>query len=120
MPPALRSLRVLKGCSVMEKGRKLKTVFVTILLTVCIMVLAPFTFAAESKYGGTLRIGVRQPQENNLDARHLQTVAAAAGAEMIYDRLFAWGEKGFESTIPALALSYQTKDNKVWTIKLRK
>lgn len=104
----------------MKKDRMLKTTFVTLLLTVCIMGPASFTFAAEPKYGGTLRIGVRQPQEVNLDARHLQTSAASVGSEIIYDRLFGWGEKGYESLIPGLAIGHETKDNKVWIIKLRK
>jgi ABC-type transport system substrate-binding protein len=77
-------------------------------------------FAAEPKYGGTLRIGVRVAQESAIDARYLLTLTSTPSQDMIYDRLYNWGPKGFESMIPSLALSYQTKDNKVWTINLRK
>ncbi len=92
---------------------------VALLLTVCFMVLASSTFAAEPKYGGTLRIGVRMAQESAIDARYLLTLTSTPSQDLIYDRLFNWGPKGFESMVPALATSYQTKDNKVWTIKLR-
>jgi peptide/nickel transport system substrate-binding protein len=71
------------------------------------------------KYGGTLRIGVFVPQDR-LDARNMTIPALVPAATMIYDSLFTWGEKGFESLIPALATGFETKDNKVWTFRLRK
>ena len=103
----------------MRRIRKSTTAFVTLLLTVCLVVLVSSAFAAEPRYGGTLRIGVRVAQESAIDARYLLTLTGTPSQELIYDRLFNWGPKGFESMVPALATSYQTKDNKVWTIKLR-
>ncbi len=76
--------------------------------------------AGEPRYGGTLRIGVRIPQFNRLDARQLTTETMVPSATMIYDYLFNWGENGLESMVPCLATSYETQDNKVWIIRLRK
>ncbi len=103
----------------MGKERKPKSLFLALVLTGCLMFLAGIAFAAEPKYGGTLRIGTRLAQENSIDARQPQTIPTVPGTEMIYDRLFTWGEKGYESLIPGLALNYQTKDNIVWTVSLR-
>lgn len=75
--------------------------------------------AAEPRYGGTLRIGVFVPPDR-LDARNLTIPALVPSAFMVYDSLFTWGEKGFETLVPALATSYETKDYKVWTFRLRK
>jgi ABC-type transport system substrate-binding protein len=93
---------------------------VTLMLSV--WVIGPScTCAAQGKQGGTLRIGVRVPQEaGGTDARYIVTTTSYPVHEMLYDRLYTWGEKGFESLIPNLATGYQTKDNKVWTINLRK
>ncbi len=76
--------------------------------------------ADEAKVGGTLRIGIRFPQYHRMDIRYttLETNAPAIG--MIYDRLFNWGPDGYKSLSPALATSFETKDNKVWTVHLRK
>ncbi len=104
----------------MGRGRKSTTFFVTLLLMGCVTLFSRFTFAAEPKYGGTLRIGTRLAQENSIDARQPQTIPTVPGTEMIYDRLFTWGEKGYEGLIPGLALNYQTKDNVVWIVSLRK
>jgi peptide/nickel transport system substrate-binding protein len=92
--------------------------FCTLLL--CVTLLASSLQAAEPKYGGTLRIGVRAAQESVMDVRYLHTVTMTPGAEMVYDRLYTWGEKGFETLIPNLVTNFQTKDNKVWTLTLRK
>jgi len=89
-------------------------------LFLCTVPLLSSALAAEPKYGGTLRIGVRVAQETSIDARYLTTTTSIPTLEIIYDRLYTWGEKGFDSLIPNLATSYQTKDNKVWTINLRK
>jgi len=104
----------------MKKGKKSTTVLVTALLTGCIMLLASSIFAAEPRYGGTLRIGTRVAQESAIDARYLLTITSIPSQELVYDRLFTWGEKGFENLTPGLATGYETKDNKVWTITLRK
>jgi ABC-type transport system substrate-binding protein len=104
----------------MRNRNKSAIIFVTLLAVVCVLCLSAFAFAAEPKSGGTLRIGVRVAQENAIDARYLLTLTSIPTQELIYDRLFGWGPKGFESMIPGLATSYQTKDNKVWTINLRK
>jgi ABC-type transport system substrate-binding protein len=41
-------------------------------------------------------------------------------AQMIYDPLLTWGDKGYASLIPGLATKAETKDNKVWVFHLRK
>jgi ABC-type transport system substrate-binding protein len=78
------------------------------------------SLAAEPKYGGTLKIGVRVPQYNRLDGRQLTVITMVPSYGMVYDPLFAWGKDGYDSLTPALATKYETKDNKVWTIHLRK
>ncbi len=95
---------------------------VTFLFLICCLFvfLGPVAFADEPKYGGTLRIGVRVPVFNRLDFRNLFTPAAIPAEGLIYDRLFTWGPEGFEKMIPALATGYETNDNKVWIIHLRK
>jgi ABC-type transport system substrate-binding protein len=103
----------------MRKTEVSMTAFVASLLTVCLALLASSTSAAEPRYGGTLRIGTRVAQETAIDARYLLTLTGTPSQELVYDRFYNWGPKGFESMVPALATSYQTKDNKVWTIKLR-
>lgn len=94
---------------------------ICLLCSLCLwtVLVASIAFAAEPRYGGTLRIGVFIPQDR-LDARNMSIPALVPAATMIYDPLFAWGEKGFEKLIPALATSYETKDHKVWTFRLRK
>jgi peptide/nickel transport system substrate-binding protein len=85
----------------------------------CVILLSSFAFAGDAKYGGILKIGVRSPQYNRLDARYLTTVNQVPTAEMIYDRLFTWGEQGYGGLVPNIATGYETKDNKVWVIRLR-
>jgi ABC-type transport system substrate-binding protein len=75
--------------------------------------------AEQPKYGGTLRIGVFIPQDK-LDGRYLTLPGFVPSATMIYDPLFNWGPKGFENLVPALAIKYETKDQKVWTFHLKK
>jgi len=92
------------------------------LLTFCLLSLIFITSissAEEPKYGGTLRIGVFIPQDR-LDVRDLTIAGFVPSASMIYDPLFGWGEKGFESLIPALATEYETDDYKTWIFHLRK
>lgn len=95
-------------------------IFLAFSVSVCIFLFSSFAFAGEPKYGGTLRIGTRVPQFNRLDALQLTTETMVPSATMIYDYLFNWGERGLESMTPALATSYETKDNKVWIFHLRK
>jgi peptide/nickel transport system substrate-binding protein len=76
--------------------------------------------AAESKYGGTLRVGVLMPQYKYLDARYMSVAAFAPAAEMIYDGLLDFGKEGYTEPVPMLATSFQTKDNKMWVFNLRK
>ena len=103
----------------MDKAYSRPIVF--LFLVCCLFVfLGPVVSADEGKYGGTLRLGVRVPVYNRLDFRNLFTPAAIPAEGLIYDRLFTWGPDGFDKLIPALATSYETKDNKVWTIHLRK
>ncbi len=104
----------------MSTRNKSVMLLVTLLSAVWFLPLNTGAQAAEPKYGGTLRIGVRVAQENAIDARHLLTLTSIPTQDLIYDRLFTWGPKGLESMVPGLAMSYQTKDNKVWTINLRK
>ena len=109
------------GNGIMTKtGRTYRTKY--FLCTVCLLAVLAVTgaLAAEQpKYGGTLRIGTFIPQDR-LDVRDLSIPALVHASTMIYDPLFAWGKKGFEELIPALATKYETKDNKVWTFQLRK
>jgi len=87
---------------------------------ILVFLFSSLAFAADPKSGGTLRIGVRVQQENELDARRLTTEGMIPSAQMIYDPLFTWGNKGYESLIPGLATKVETKDNKVWIFHLRK
>ena len=103
----------------MRKHTFSKTLLVCSLF-LCATLLAPTIQAAEPRYGGTLRIGVRVQQESHIDPRYPLTIGQIPGTDLIFDRLFTWGEKGFGNLIPGLALSSQTKDSKVWTVKLRK
>jgi peptide/nickel transport system substrate-binding protein len=82
--------------------------------------LFSLAFAAEPKYGGTLRVGVIMPQFNRLDSRYLLPQMFTPSYVMVYDSLLQWGEKGFERPAPMLATSFETKDNKVWTFRLRR
>src|SRR3989337_467667 len=104
---------------IMRKHAFGRIVFVCALLTF-IVSSPPFLLGAERKYGGTLRIGVRAQQESNIDVRYPHTIPMVPATELLYDRLFTWGDKGLESLIPAIAQGYQTRDNRVWTINLRK
>lgn len=101
----------------MKKSGLMYIVILAFLFSVLFPVAA---FAAEPKYGGTLKIGARFPQFHRMDIRNptLETMAPANG--MIYDRFFNWGPDGYDSLSPALATSYETKDNKTWILHLRK
>jgi peptide/nickel transport system substrate-binding protein len=110
----------MKGGRIMKTTRKSGWVLLTLVVALCVAAITTFTFAAEPKAGGTLRIGVRVQQELNMDVRYLHTVTTVPAADMVYDRLFNWGEKGFASLVPNIATGYETKDNRVWIIKLRK
>src|SRR5512139_900521 len=109
----------MKGGTVMKRGHKSGWILVTLIVALCVATIATVTWAAEPKPGGTLRIGVRVQQELNMDVRYLHTVTTVPAADMVYDRLFNWGDKGFAGLIPNIATGYETKDNRVWTIKLR-
>ena len=98
--------------------RNIRIFFVAFWVCLWMVSLFSYTLASEPRYGGTLRIGVFIPQDR-LDARNMSIPALVPAATMIYDPLFGWGEKGFENLIPSLATSYETKDNKVWTFRLR-
>lgn len=78
------------------------------------------TEASEPRSGGTLRIGVRTPQEQWLDVRYTTSDWYGPIISLIYNPLFDWGDKGYEGMVPSLATSYETKDNKTWTFRLRK
>jgi peptide/nickel transport system substrate-binding protein len=91
-----------------------------LLVSASLVFVSSMAFAAEGKYGGTLRIGVKIPQFGRLDARYGTLEGMSPVTGMIYDCLFNWGPDGYKSMVPQLATSYETKDNKVWTIKLRK
>jgi ABC-type transport system substrate-binding protein len=95
--------------------------FLGVLLT-CLLAcsLCSDAFAAEPKYGGTLRIGVLMPQYKYLDVRYQTVGTFVPSGEMIYDGLLQWGEKGYDAPALMLATSFQTKDNKIWTFRLRK
>lgn len=99
---------------------KRRRIFTGCLLIVCIFFLFSVSFGAGPRYGGTLRIGVRVPQFTRLDARYLTTETMIPSAVMIYDYLFNWGPGGYKSLIPQLATGYETEDNRVWIIHLRK
>lgn len=94
--------------------------FIFLLVIFAVFLFTSFAWAAGPKYGGTLKVGIRMPQFNRLDPRYntLESFAPASG--MIYDCLFNWGADGFEGLVPQLATSYETKDNKVWVVNLRK
>jgi len=109
----------MKGGMIMKTTRKSGWVLLTLVVALCVATITTFTWAAEPKPGGTLRIGVRVQQELNMDVRYLHTVTTVPAADMVYDRLFNWGDKGFAGLIPNIATGYETKDNRVWTIKLR-
>ena len=90
------------------------------ILFLTVLLGSTITLAAEQpKYGGTLRVGLFNPPDK-LDARDMGIPALNPAAWMIYDGLFSWGKKGYEDLVPAFATSYETKDNKIWTIRLRK
>ena len=90
------------------------------ILFLTVLLGSTITLAGEQpKYGGTLRVGLFNPPDK-LDARDMGIPALNPAAWMIYDGLFSWGKKGYEDLVPALATSYETKDNKIWTIRLRK
>jgi peptide/nickel transport system substrate-binding protein len=76
--------------------------------------------AADPKYGGTLRVGVFVSQPSAMDSRYLTVEWSVPSATMVYDGLLQWSAKGYEKPLPWLATSYETKDNKVWTFRLRK
>ena len=104
----------------MNKKRAHRTKYFSCIVWIIFFLSITVVSAAEEpKYGGTLRIGVFIPQDR-LDARYLSIPALVPASTMIYDPLFAWGEKGYEYLIPALATDYETKDYKVWTFRLRK
>jgi ABC-type transport system substrate-binding protein len=90
------------------------------LSVIWLILLSSLAFAAEPNPGGTLRIGVRVQQDGDLDARRLTTEGMIPSAQMIYDPLLTWGDKGYASLIPGLATKVETKDNKVWVFHLRK
>jgi len=98
----------------------LRRILAVTLAIVCLFLFSSLSLANEPKQGGTLRIAVRMPQYHRLDPRNntLETMAPASG--MIYDCLFNWGPDGYKNMVPQLATSYETKDNKVWIIHLRK
>ena len=98
----------------------LRRILAVTLAIVCLFLFSSLSLASEPKQGGTLRIAVRMPQYHRLDPRNntLETMAPASG--MIYDCLFNWGPDGYKNMVPQLATSYETKDNKVWIIHLRK
>jgi ABC-type transport system substrate-binding protein len=92
------------------------------ILAICLLI-AVFTTvapAADPKYGGTLRIGTYVSHMNFMDSRYLNIELAVPSAFMIYDGLLQWGAKGYEKPAPWLATNYETKDNTVWTFRLRK
>jgi len=91
-----------------------------LILSLSFFLTISFASEAKPKYGGTLRIAVRLPQFNRLDGRQLTTEGMVPVAPMLYDGLFANGPKGSPFLVPALATSYETKDNKVWIFHLRK
>ncbi|MBW2029461.1 MAG: ABC transporter substrate-binding protein [Deltaproteobacteria bacterium] len=85
-----------------------------------LVLVTSLSFAEKPRFGGTLRIGARLPQFHRLDPRYntLETMAPASG--MIYDCLFNWGPEGYKGLVPQLATDYETTDNKVWIVHLRK
>ena len=91
-----------------------------LLVSASLVFVSSMAFAAGGKYGGTLRIGVKIPQFGRLDARYGTLEGMSPVTGMIYDCLFNWGPDGYKSMVPQLATSYETKDNKVWIIHLRK
>ncbi len=72
----------------MSTRNKSVMLLVTLLSAVWFLPLNTGAQAAEPKYGGTLRIGVRVAQENAIDARHLLTLTSIPTQDLIYDRLF--------------------------------
>ncbi|MBW1997633.1 MAG: ABC transporter substrate-binding protein [Deltaproteobacteria bacterium] len=96
------------------------TLVMCVIVALSALCLSSVALAGGPKYGGTLRIGLRMPQFHRMDVRYttLETMVPAMG--MIYDRLFNWGPDGFKSLSPALATRYETKDNKIWILHLRK
>ena len=102
------------------KRRAFGCIFVAFLVWAGIISFFSFSFAADPKYGGTLRIGVLIPQFKWLDARYQSVSVFSNCAEMIYDGLLQWGEKGYDKPVGWLATDYETKDNKVWVFHLRK
>ncbi len=112
------------GCNIKvgESMKKQEVGRLAAIALVCMSIIAfsSLELAGQPKYGGTLRIGIRFPQYHRMDVRYstLETNAPAVG--MIYDRLLSWGPDGYQSLSPALATSYETEDNKVWIIHLRK
>ncbi len=74
----------------------------------------------KGKYGGALKIGVTVPQYDKIDVRYATSKSIGPSFNMIYETLFGWGKGGFSDLRPVLASGYETKDNKVWIIYLKK
>ena len=104
----------------MIRSRMFGCFIVAFLVNVWIIFLFSSAFSAEPRYGGTLRVGVLDRTDNQLDSRYVGAPLYFPAPFMIYDGLLQWGEKGYEKPVPALATSYETKDNKVWVFHLRK
>ncbi|MBW2029211.1 MAG: ABC transporter substrate-binding protein, partial [Deltaproteobacteria bacterium] len=102
------------------KKRCLASMFVVVSMLLFLALSFSLCFSGEPKSGGTLRIGTRMAQYNKMDARYLTTDTMVPITSMIYDPLFAYGEKGLREIVPALATGIQTEDNRVWTIHLRR
>ena len=98
-----------------------KSASVVFVVTLCFILLAILpAFAADPRYGGTLRIGTRIPQFNRIDVRHPTSASMVPVYDLIYEGLFDWDKDGFSTLIPKLATGYETDDAKVWTVHLRK
>lgn len=104
----------------MSKNFHLGRFIIILLVSASIIFISSMALAAGGKYGGTLRIGVAIPQSGRLDARYGTLEGMSPVTGMIYDCLFNWGSEGYKDMVPQLATSYETKDNKVWIIHLRK
>jgi peptide/nickel transport system substrate-binding protein len=98
--------------------KKVSAVLILV-LSFCFFLTVLPSFAVEPKHGGTLRIGIKTPQYSRIDVRHPGPPALAPSFTMIYDGLVTEGPKGVD-IVPALATSWETKDNKVWIFNIRK
>jgi peptide/nickel transport system substrate-binding protein len=99
--------------------KKKVSAILILILSFCFFLTVSPSFAAEPKYGGTLKIGIKTPQYSRIDVRHPGPAGVSSAYFMIYDGLVNDGPKGTD-LYPGLATSWETEDNKVWIFHIRK